>query len=95
MASRLIEENPAFERDDLEAAYLSLVREASYLPEDAAVRSLEGLLFPATYDISADSLSDEQGLLLRMSDEFDRRFARLLEDPGTHPDLADPRPESL
>ena len=89
MAPRLIEENPAFERNDLEAAYLSLVPEASYLPEDAPVRSLEGLLFPATYDISADSLSDEQGLLLRMSDEFDRRFARLLEDPGTHPDLVE------
>ena len=89
MAPRLIEENPAFERNDLEAAYLSLVPEASYLPEDAAVRSLEGMLFPATYDINADALSDEQGLLLRMSDEFDRRLARLLEDPGTHPDLVD------
>ena len=89
MAPRLLEENPSFERDDLEAAYLSLVREASYLPEDASVRSLEGMLFPATYDIGADYLSDEQGFLLRMSDEFDRRFARLLEDPGTHPGIAD------
>ena len=35
MALRLLEENPAFEWDDLEAAYVSLVREASYLPEDA------------------------------------------------------------
>ena len=87
MAPRLLEENPAFERDDLEAAYVSLVREASYLPDDAPVRSLEGMLFPATYDIAADDLSDEHGLLLRMSDEFDRRFARLLEDPGPHPDI--------
>ncbi len=89
MATRLLTENPAFERDDLEAAYVSLVPEASYLPEDAPVRSLEGMLFPATYDIAADDLSDEQGLLLRMSDEFDSRLSRLLEDPGVHPDVVD------
>ena len=89
MAARLLTENPAFERDDLEAAYLSLVPEASYLPEDAPVRSLEGMLFPATYDIAADDLSDEQGFLLRMSDEFDRRFARLLDDPGPHADIVE------
>ena len=89
MAARLIEENPVFERDDLEAAYVSLVREASYLPDDAPVRSLEGMLFPATYDINADDLADEHGFLLRLSDEFDRRFARLLEDPGLHPDIVE------
>lgn len=89
MAVRLLEENPAFEWDDLEAAYLSLVREASYLPDDAPVRTLEGMLFPATYDISADDLADEHGFLLRMSDEFDRRFARLLTDPGVHPDIVE------
>ena len=89
MAPRLIEENPAFDRDDLEAAYVSVVREASYLPDDAPVRSLEGLLFPATYDISADDLADEHGFLLRLSDEFDRRFARLLQDPGLHPDIVE------
>ena len=87
MALRLLEENPAFEWEDLEAAYISLVREASYLPDEAPVRSLEGMLFPATYDINADDLADEHGFLLRLSDEFDRRFARLLEDPGLHPDI--------
>ncbi|MYG98295.1 MAG: endolytic transglycosylase MltG [Acidimicrobiaceae bacterium] len=89
MAPRLLEENPVFERDDLEAAYVSLVREASYLPDDARARSLEGMLFPATYDINADDLADEHGFLLRMSDEFDRRLARLLEDPGVHPDIVE------
>ena len=89
MAPRLLEENPAFEWEDLEAAYVSLVREASYLPDDAPVRSLEGMLFPATYDINADDLGDEHGFLLRLSDEFDRRFARLLEDPGLHPDIVE------
>ena len=89
MAPRLLGENPAFDSDDLEAAYVSLVREASYLPEDAPARSLEGMLFPATYDINADALSDEHGFLLRMSDEFDRRFARLLDDPGTHPEIVE------
>ena len=85
MAKRLLTENPAFELQDLEAAYVSLVREASYLPDDAAVRTLEGMLFPATYDIAADDLSDEHGFLLRLSDEFDKRFARMLDDPGVHP----------
>ena len=89
MAPRLLEENPVFERDDLEAAYVLLVPQASYLPDDAPARSLEGMLFPATYDLNADDLTDEHGFLLRMSDEFDRRFARLLEDPGTHPDIVD------
>ncbi len=89
LALRLLEENPAFEWEDLEAAYVSLVREASYLPDEAPVRSLEGMLFPATYDINADDLADEHGFLLRLSDEFDRRFARLLEDPGLHPDIVE------
>lgn len=89
MTDRLIAENPAFEREDLEAAYVSVVREASYLPADAPVRSLEGMLFPATYDIAADDVSDEHGFLLRMSDEFDRRLARLLVDPGMHSDIVD------
>ncbi len=89
MVTRLMAENPAFEREDLEAAYASLVREAAYLPDDAPVRNLEGMLFPATYDIAPDNLSDEQGLLLRMSDEFDKRFARLLDDPGMHPDIVE------
>ena len=89
MAPRLLQENPAFEWEDLEAAYLSLVREASYLPDDAPVRTLEGMLFPATYDIGADDLADEHGFLLRLSDEFDRRFARLLQGPGLHPDIVE------
>ena len=89
MAKRLLTENPAFELQDLEAAYMSLVREASYLPDDAPVRNLEGMLFPATYDIAADDLSDEHGFLLRLSDEFDKRFARMLDDPGVHPEIVE------
>ena len=89
MVKRLLTENPAFEPQDLEAAYVSLVREASYLPDDAVVRSLEGMLFPATYDIAADDLSDEHGFLLRLSDEFDKRFARMLDDPGIHPEIVE------
>ena len=89
MAKRLLTENPAFELQDLEAAYVSLVREASYLPDDAPVRNLEGMLFPATYDIAADDLSDEHGFLLRLSDEFDKRFARMLDDPGVHPEIVE------
>ncbi len=87
MADRLIAENPAFDRTELEAAYLALVSEADYLPDDAPVRTLEGMLFPATYDITDEGLSDEYGFLLRMSNEFDSRLGSLLANPGLTDEL--------
>ena len=89
MAALLIEKNPSFDRIDLERAFVLVESDGQYLPEDSPVRTMEGLLFPATYDLGADDLGDEYSLLRRMSDEFDRRFAGLLEDPGLSPDVVE------
>ena len=95
MADLLVDRNPAFVRSELESAFASLVDEADYLPPDAEFRTLEGLLFPATYEITPSGLADEQAFLRRLSDEFDRRFSRLLAEldlpPGQQlpPELAE------
>lgn len=89
MSARLLRENPLFDLIDLERAFVLVEANGDYLPEDASVRTMEGLLFPATYDVAEDDLGDEYSLLRRMSDELDRRLARLLEDPGLHPDVTE------
>ncbi len=95
MADLLVRENPAFVRAELESAFASLVEEADYLPPEAQVRTLEGMLFPATYQITPGGLTDEHGFLRRLSDEFDQRFANLLAEfdlpPGMElpPELAE------
>ena len=89
MSARLLRENPLFDLVDLERAFVLVEANGDYLPEDAPVRTMEGLLFPATYDVAEDDLGDEYSLLRRMSDEFDNRLARLLADPGPHPDVTE------
>lgn len=95
IADLLVRENPAFVRAELESAFASLVDEADYLPPEAQVRNLEGMLFPATYQITPGGLTDERSFLRRLSDEFDRRFASLLAEldlpPGMElpPELAE------
>ena len=88
----LLRQNPSFNRKELEAAFVSLVDESDYLPEDTEHPTLEGLLFPATYDIpiSGRGLTDEYGFLRRLVREFNRRFSNLLtENSGLSPELQD------
>lgn len=85
MVDRLVAENPRFERDELEAAFTDPSVTSEFLPPDVPFGSMEGLLFPATYDIPEDQLGDEQRFLQRMAAEFDRRFSALLDDPGPAP----------
>ncbi|RMH84216.1 MAG: endolytic transglycosylase MltG [Actinomyces sp.] len=85
MVDRLVAENPRFERDELEAAFTDPSLTSEFLPPDVPFGSMEGLLFPATYDIPEDQLGDEQRFLQRMAAEFDRRFSALLDDPGAAP----------
>ena len=98
MADRLVERNPDFNRGELEAAFVAVAAEADYLPDPGEdqdsgqgpeVRTAEGLLFPATYDIAPRHIDDEYDFLRRLSDEFDKRFARLLDNPGMSPELKD------
>jgi UPF0755 protein len=87
MAERLIEENPEFDRVELEAAFVSPAVASDYMDTTVDRPTMEGLLFPATYDVSEDLIGDEARFLQRMSNEFDSRFTALLSDPGAHPDI--------
>lgn len=85
MLDRLLEENPEFDRRELQTAFESPNVASDYLDPDLDVPTMEGLLFPATYDINQDDLGDETRFLERMSDVFDDRFTGLLDDPGVDP----------
>lgn len=87
MARHLVEANPEFDRIDLEVAFVALSTASAFLPADPVVNTMEGLLFPATYNIASERLADENHFLSRLSDEFDRRFTSLLDDVGMHPDI--------
>jgi UPF0755 protein len=84
---RLLEENSEFERSELEEAFSSPVVASDYMDQTLDRPTMEGLLFPATYNISEDELDDEAQFLQRMSSEFDSRFTALLTDPGIDPDI--------
>ncbi|MDH3707151.1 MAG: endolytic transglycosylase MltG [Acidimicrobiia bacterium] len=47
---------------------------------------LEGLLFPATYDVSEEEQTDEVALLQRMAEEMDRRVSGLQSEVGLPPE---------
>jgi len=87
MIDRLLSENPEFDRDELEAAFVSPAVASDYLDTTAENPTMEGLLFPATYDISEDALGDEARFLQRMSEQFDSRMTSLLTDPGENNEM--------
>ena len=89
MIDRLIDENPEFDRAELQDAFTSPAVASDYINTDLDQPTMEGLLFPATYDISEDDLGDEARFLQRMSNTFDQRFTSLLADPGMHPDIVE------
>ena len=98
MADRLVAKNPDFDSGELETAFAAIADEADYLPDSLGgqgsgqspvMRTAEGLLFPATYDIAPGNIADEHDFLRRLSDEFDKRFSRLLDDPGMPMELAE------
>ena len=90
IAALLVKENPSFAITELESAFVSLLRESDYLPDDTSVPTLEGLLFPATYDILGVRITDESHFLNRLIDEFNRRFKNLLvETDGFSSELQD------
>ncbi|MFQ5556848.1 MAG: endolytic transglycosylase MltG [Acidimicrobiales bacterium] len=86
MADRLVEENPSFDRSELEDAFSSAAVVSDHLGTDVPGNTMEGLLFPATYDISEDDLGDESAFLRRLSGEMDRRLDGLLASPGLPPE---------
>ena len=78
---RMVEENDRFDRDQILAALGDPSIRSEYLPDGIDVfRWHEGLLFPATYDIPEEDIADEARFIERLSNEFDRRFADLLDE---------------
>ena len=90
IVDRLLEENDLYDRDQLLAALGDLDLTSTYLRESSsAFWPFEGLLFPARYDVPEQDLADERGIIARMSNEFDTRFDRLLDDVGGLPARAE------
>jgi len=67
---RLLSEMPAFNREELHAALISERLRWVHYPEDLPYLLAEGLLFPDTYQLAEDSLSDELNLIERMHQKF-------------------------
>ncbi len=86
VVTRLVQENDRFDEEQIREVLSNPAFRSAYLPEDIAVFWwYEGLLFPATYDIPEVDIADEARFIQRLSEEFDQRFAALLEEHGRDP----------
>ncbi len=86
IVGKLADENPQFSVDDIEAALLGgTIRSTFGAPEAYGIQVLEGLLFPASYEIDEESLTDEAELLARMATEMRNRFDAIQSDVGRDP----------
>ena len=84
---RAIEENPAFNEEEMLEALGDPALRSRYLPEDVSIFYwFEGLLFPATYDIPEADLGNERAFVARLTEEFDRRYTALLDEYGVPPE---------
>jgi len=72
---RMLDELPEFDPRELAAAVDAGSIRSAFQPNE--VTSLEGLLFPATYEIREEELGDERALVQQMVNTFDAR-ARFL-----------------
>ena len=66
---RMLSELPDFDTGDLNLAFSNPLNLPSILPAD--VTSLEGVLFPATYEVSEIELANEEALLRQMVETFE------------------------
>ncbi len=84
LVDRLMAVNDKFDRRQLQDALTdpSLVSEYFQSNSSSELVRLEGTLFPATYDVAEDDIADEDKFLQRMADEFDARYAGLLDELG-------------
>ena len=70
IADRLLDSLPEFDPVDLQAALTDGRIRSRFMP--AGVSSLEGVLFPDTYQVDEAGVSDERDLVRRMVEQFDR-----------------------
>lgn len=90
LVERLLEENDLYDRDELIEAFQDPDLTSDYLRAEASIFwPHEGLLFPAVYDVPEQDLTNERQIIARMSQEFDTRFSRLLEESGGLPSFAE------
>lgn len=72
---RILDEFPEFDPRELASALDDGAIRSSFQPQ--GINNLEGLLFPATYEISEDELGDERLFVQRMVQTFDGRARNL------------------
>ncbi len=75
IADRLLDSLPEFDPAELQAALGDGQIRSRYLP--AEIGSLEGVLFPDTYQVDERGVSDERDLVRRMVEQFDAVAAQL------------------
>ena len=75
IADRLLDSLPEFDPVELQAALTDGRIRSRYVP--AGITSLEGVLFPDTYQVDETGVSDERDLVRRMVEQFDTVAAQI------------------
>ena len=75
IADRLLDSLPEFDPAELQAALADGQIRSRYMP--AGIASLEGVLFPDTYQVDEAGVSDERDLVRRMVEQFDAVAAQI------------------
>ena len=75
IADRLLDSLPEFDPAELHTALTDGSIRSRYMPE--RITSLEGVLFPDTYQVDEGGVSDERDLVGRMVEQFDDVAARI------------------
>lgn len=94
ITSRLVAENTNFSLDEArEAINTSLIVSETQMGASERIyfqpgfrHILEGMLFPATYEVSEEDQGDEVEILQRMAEEMDRRVQALVAEVGIPPE---------
>lgn len=90
LVERMLEVNPQFNETQILAALDNPSYVSNYVPQDVSRTSWqEGVLFPATYDVSENDLRDEAKFIQRMSNTFDERFGGLIDQVGRDPVISE------
>jgi len=75
IADRLLDSLPEFDPVELQAALTDGQIRSKFVP--AGITSLEGVLFPDTYQVDERGVSDERDLVRRMVEQFDTVATRI------------------
>lgn len=76
-AAELLEQKGLFKKED----FLEKCRDVAFFSRlGAGLKSVEGYLYPATYNLSRNG--DAEKLILQMVDQFEKKYAELLEKAG-------------